>query len=144
MVTRRLCTARDINGFVKDAAAALGFPRSHFSSTSLRKWGPTEGASAGGSGGYDQAMGGWKSGAVMTAHYNKVGLSYRSIEDRGGKALTVDQVRGMLSITRRDVGPGATGAGARGDAGAAMDVEEEYDPAVDAFLLRIFGEDSSG
>ena len=98
IVTRRVCQARDLNGFIKDAAAELGFPRSHFSSTSLRKWGPTEGCAAAGDGGYSQAMGGWMSGATMTAHYNKIGLSYRPIADRGGVALTKKQVRAMVPV----------------------------------------------
>ena len=98
ILTRRECTARDLNGHIKDAAAELKFPRSHFSSTSLRKWGPTEGSSAGADGGYSQAMGGWKSSSVMTTHYNKAGLSYQPIGARGGVGLTADVVRAMLPV----------------------------------------------
>ena len=38
------------------------------------------------------------SGATMTAHYNKIGLSYRPISDRGGVALTKKQVRAMVPV----------------------------------------------
>ena len=34
----------------------------------------------------------------MTAHYNKIGLSYRPIADRGGVALTKKQVRAMVPV----------------------------------------------
>ena len=133
VTTRRACTPKDLNAFIKDAAAELGFPRSHFSSTSFRKWGPTEGSSAGADGGYAQAMGGWKSGGVMTEHYNKTGLSYRPIGERGGKELTAENVRAMVPVD----------LAARVEVTAEETTEEaaETSRRAEEFIVEVFGAD---